>query len=247
MRGDDERRRERRDDVTARAAQDVEQPEHRAERVPVGRDVACERDLVGAAHGLGRACELDVAHGWSSPPPRSARCRPRRISSTRWPCSMAGSSRKCSLGRYLRRTSCPNAARRCGAAERQRRVGGLVVAAEVGVEDDGVAQVGAHLDAGHGHHRQARVGAALELVGERLVDDLVDAQRAGEPAVGTRGRHVTTPGRRRARRARHARRRAPRPSPTRRTKRSTVSSTSSRRAGWSATAATPTAARCQVS
>ncbi len=51
VRRDDERLRERRDDVAPRGAQHVEEPEHRAERVAVGVHVTGQRDPFGTGDG----------------------------------------------------------------------------------------------------------------------------------------------------------------------------------------------------
>src|ERR1019366_82320 len=74
----------------------------------------------------------------------------------------------------------------------ERGLGGVVVAVQRGVEDAGVAQVWADVDARDRDHGQAGIREAFELVGERFADDLVDPERAGVAAVGTLG-HLSTP------------------------------------------------------
>ena len=202
VRRDDERGRERRDDSRPAAAQHVEEPEHRAERVAVGADVARERDDVGASSNRRATARIDarvdLGRAWAASLPLLAAWSSRMMSSTRWPCSIAGSSRNVQPGRYFSRTWRPSAARRCGAARRcsasGRRCSSLLVPGRARNSRRCLPQIGADVDARQRDKPKPRVGQPLELVGERLADDLVDPRRPRVPPRRlARARHVSRP------------------------------------------------------
>ena len=113
-------------DATTRRAggtEHVEHPEHRSERVAVGVHVARERHERRVRDRGRRVRDRPVRLLARPSSPCSMSATPRRggdrmISSTRCPCSIAGSRWKSSRGRYFNRTSRPRTARRCGAAAR---------------------------------------------------------------------------------------------------------------------------------
>src|SRR5262249_11337041 len=94
--------------LRAGTAQDVEQAEHRAQRVSVGADVAREGDVGGVADRIDGAVECPF-HLRRARLRHCSSCRwsSRMMSSTRCPAVIAGSSRNDSRGRYLSRTWTP--------------------------------------------------------------------------------------------------------------------------------------------
>ena len=83
----------------------------------------------------------------------------------------------------LREVFHPHVAGQDAAQSRARRhqagrgLGTVLGGAEHRVVHVGVAQVGGHLDPGERDEPEARVGEALELLGQRLQHDLVDPTR----------------------------------------------------------------------
>src|SRR5262249_40303551 len=126
VRCNDERFRERGNAFDSRGEKRVVQREHRSEGITVGIDVAGQRDGRRTLDGLGRPPErlLDLAHDSSSLPPPAAPASyfasaswwiPRRISSTRWPATMPGSTLNVRRGTWRMRTDRPSTPRRCEA------------------------------------------------------------------------------------------------------------------------------------
>ena len=77
----------------------------------------------------------------------SSAWRDRMMSSTRCPCSIAGSRWNSSRGRYFNRTSRPSTARQVRCRRLQRRLDLVVRPTERGIVDPRLAEVGRDVDA----------------------------------------------------------------------------------------------------
>src|SRR5690606_34900660 len=107
------------------------------------------------------------------------------------------------------------------------------------VVDDGVPQVGLDLDADDGEEPEAVVVQPLHLLGDDLLDEVVQARRARVVACGPRSIHGSASSIQSRLTLRTS------TSGDDQTKRSTSSSSPTRCPWLEATAATPTVARCQ--